>query len=321
MAEVAMADASEPPTWVRASHSHGGERRACGHDDDSVIISSVVVFRDVEEGAQLAVGLALNWLAMVMCLVVVIAWLTVGVRRWVRFVIAAIMLDGLVAMFVTDGVGGPLALVAVFLGLNLVGTLLIARGWRVPRVLAYVPASLTPWPDHAEKEIVGWTVDLERLGFERVADVVSTWSWRGAARVTKLRFLRQPAENAVAVLYAGAKPKSIGRTLRTELAGGWLTTEDRVTDAMLFSAPGHEEQRVPAASTTDAMLVAHRARARHLDVVALNDDALVVGARCRNGWIEGLLASGQLRADGDLVALTLQSAFRSRLRTLALWFS
>lgn len=268
---------------------------------------------------RLVAALVLGPIEALLALVVIVAWLTVGLRRWVRVLAFVLLVLGLVQVGLASGLGTLLTYVGAFAAFNLIASLYRLGRYRISRYTAYEPASGGGWPVHAERELMASTAELERLGFERLPDAVSSYALGEDVHRTRVRFFRHASEPVFATFSATDRAaKTVARSLTTRLtSGGWLTTCDHLTDSALVPATAHHSAL--HRGTWTQMLADHRAGLAKLGGGELVTDPMAAARAARDAWIEQLLADNRARAHGDVVGLTPRAILGSQARTWASW--
>ena len=254
--------------------------------------------------------------------VVVVAWFTVGQKRYVKLGVLLVLAERLVDVSVRAGVGRAIRELGIVGIVVVVLNFIALLSWRAPRQLAFMhgaPPGDPAWPPYAASGVERWTRELAALGFEAPTDVWYRWSAAGADRVRRLRLMRHGSEPVWASIYVGVSTKSTARSLYTALPEGrWLITDERPSDRALTRDPKSVRVRGSSFDTFARLLERHLAALRTSGHPAEKvGDVASEHARSRNAWIEALVAQGDARAAGSDVRLSMGAVARAVPRAIA----
>jgi hypothetical protein len=269
-------------------------------------------------------ALALSLLPLAMLVVLVVGFLLVGARRWVRRGILAMVLVLHADIALVDGWLYAAGRLAAVLGIVVALGVFSVRTWRAPRVARYAPATPDigpPWPPHAVALVERWTRELQGLGFEVAGDVWTEYRVLGSYRNPRLRLFRHASEPVWAAISAHARPKALARAMLSKLADGrLLETCDRVSDRAVTADDTSVRQRTVTTATVARMLEVHRAKLATLGPARVpSSDVVAEMASAREAWLAASLTAKKVYLDGDNVALTWGTSFRAVPRSLAAW--
>lgn len=246
-----------------------------------------------------------------------------GPVRWVKIATLLLLVDFAVGLSAHAGWEAGLKLVGITVAstFGLVG--LALRTWRHPIQKRFEPVDSDVCPGHARRTLTRWTRELETLGFAIHAEHKTYWKVQGQPRLTFVRFFIHHSEPFWVEVHALENPKLVARMIVSDKGGGRaVLTCDRQADQELFRDSFTRIQRLPSASSCADMIERHRKLAMTSEGSLRGVDDPVEGhVGLYGGWVQRLLASGQVRTvEPGWVALVPTTIPGMILRTYAAWF-
>jgi len=259
----------------------------------------------------------------VLFLTVLIGFALRGPVRWVRIATLALLVNFVVGLSVHAGWESALRLVAItaVTTFGLVG--LAFHTWRHPVQKCFEAAEPEACPAHARRSLERWTGELEALGFAIHAEHKTYWKLQSQPRLTFVRFFIHHSEPFWVELHALENPKLAARMVVSDKGDGRAVLScDKQADQELFRDSFTRVQRLPSASSCGEMIEQHRKLAMTSEGSLRRVDDPVEGhVNLYGGWVQRLLASGQVRTiEPGWVALVPASIPGMILRTYAAWF-
>jgi len=256
-------------------------------------------------------------------LAVLIGFMRKGPVRWVKIASLLLLLNFAVGFSVHAGWEAGLKLVAVTAGSALAAVGLALHTWRHPVEKQFEPAGPDDCPSHARRALERWSRELEVLGFTIHSEHKTYWRLQGQRRLPFVRFFTHHSEPFWVEVHALADPKVAARMIVSDKSEGRaVLTCDRQADPELFRDLLTRIQRVPSASSCADMIDRHRELALTTEgSLHRRDDPVSGHLSLYRGWVQRLLASGQVRrVESGWVALAPARIPGMILRTYAAWF-
>lgn len=256
-------------------------------------------------------------------LTVLIGFMLKGPVRWVKIGMLLLAVDFAIGFSAYAGWQAGLKLVAITVASNFVLVGFVFHTWRHPVRKQFEPAPPDACPGHARRAMKRWTGELEMLGFTVHAEHKTYWKVQGQPRLTFVRFFTHPGEPFWVEIHALANPKVVARIVASDKGDGRaVLTCDQMADQELFRDSFTKLQRLPRGSSCADMIDRHRRLAMtsegRLDRV---DDPVGGHVSLYGGWVQRLLASGQVRTvEPGWIALKPAAIPGMVLKTCAAWF-
>jgi hypothetical protein len=195
--------------------------------------------------------------------------------------------------------------------------------WRHPVQKQFEPVEADVCPAHARRALTRWSQELETLGFAIHAEHKTYWKLQGQPRLTFVRFFIHQSEPFWVEIHALESPKVVARMIVSDKGDGRaVLTCDKQADQELFRDSFTRIQRLSSASSCADMIEQHRKLAMTSEGSLRRVDDPVGGhVSLYGGWVQRLLASGQVRTiEPGWVALVPATIPGKILRTYAAWF-
>jgi hypothetical protein len=212
--------------------------------------------------------------------------------------------------------------VGVILASNVVAMSVGTLFYRQPLQKALLPVDREACPRYARQKVEQWSRGFEGLGYEPYGEGESRWSLGKSQKKTYTRFLLHRSRHSWVEIHALEEPRMVARMIASVKEGGRsVSTCDQQANEELFRDDRTLIQRVASRSSCADMVASHELFLLKIPgSLETVTDPMTLHQEIYNGWVERLLASGQVVRRGDSMAIPLRSAFPISFRVLAAWF-
>jgi len=255
------------------------------------------------------------------CAVLAVWLMWKGPTRGLKIALAVFVVAWIAPMVATGGWGRALPLLVIPPVMGIVSMMASTRlvRYRVKRTLVAVGEDSCP--SYALPRVRELTAALEAMGFRFHADRQSTWQMMAKDRRTFIRYFGHASRHVWAEVQATDEPKSVGRMLCSVKGGTTILTGDLQANQELLRDPQTLFQRVPRATSCADMLMAHETFAMKTAGTARTiDDPVAADVEAYERWVQALLRSKQVAANGDWFKISPRAVVPITLRIIGAWF-
>ncbi|MFI4944546.1 MAG: hypothetical protein ACHP85_14860 [Burkholderiales bacterium] len=244
-----------------------------------------------------------------------------GPTRGLKIALVVFVFAWTVPWVATAGWGPVLPILVIPPTMGILTMLISTRlvRYKVRRTLVAVGEDSCP--SNARAKVRELTAALEAVGFRFHEDRQSSWRMMSKDRLTFIRFFSHSSSHVWAEIQATDEPKAVGRMLCSFKGATTILTGDLQSNQELLRDPDTLAQRVPRATSSADMLIAHESFAmKAAGTLRTIEDPVAADVDGYDRWVAALVASKQVTPNGEWFSISPRAAIPITLRVMGAWF-